>query len=81
MLYPIGYILNQNPQSVKNGGRAEFDKMKQVLKDPKTLTFRAAAMYAPLSDVRDGPSDEMAAEARCAQPVTRYYWRRRSTTF
>ncbi|KAL1756342.1 hypothetical protein FB107DRAFT_211566 [Schizophyllum commune] len=48
-LIPADLLRTTFVHSVKNGGRAEFDKMKQVLKDPKTPTFRAAAISAQCS--------------------------------
>ena len=44
-IFTFSDLLTQDHQSVKNGGRAEFDKMKQVLKKPKTPTYSVAAMY------------------------------------
>ncbi|KAL1672234.1 hypothetical protein EV122DRAFT_284153 [Schizophyllum commune] len=51
-LIPADLLRTTFVHAVKNGGRAEFDKMKQVLKDPKTPTFRAAAISA-LCSTRD----------------------------
>ncbi|KAL1709873.1 hypothetical protein EV121DRAFT_252475 [Schizophyllum commune] len=48
-LIPADLLRTIFVHSVKNGGRAEFDKMKQVLKKPKTPTYSVAAMSAMCS--------------------------------
>ncbi|TRM61760.1 peptidase family M1-domain-containing protein [Schizophyllum amplum] len=48
-LIPADLVKTIFAQAVKNGGRAEFDKMKQVVQKPKTPTYGIAAMQAMCS--------------------------------